>query len=156
MHKLQLRCIKVWMTTKNMFHTISAEGKMMRVWCHIQSLLKWPHTHYIGICRVLLVCRQSGCVSTTLTNVLQHLFLWTVGQSIGSTVTPSTKSKSSAYAYIFGDEFCYFWETHMLLLIRPRNLLRVMILESRKKVRRVAPGNQQLGRPRHALQVRMH
>ena len=57
-----------------------------------------------------------------------------VGRRIGSAIIRSRKQKSFAYVCIFGDDFRHFWETlaHTIIL-RPRNLLRAMILESRKK-----------------------
>ena len=83
----------------------------------------------LEIGRVLPICRKSGHVSATLTIELQHMLLWTVSRRIGSTVIQSRKQKSFAYVCIFGDYFHRFWETLVqLLILRPRNLLRAMIL----------------------------
>ena len=79
--------------------------------------------------RVLPICRTSGHVSATLTNELQHMLIWMVDQRIGSAVIQSRKQKSFAYVCIFGDDFCRFWETlAQMIILRPRNLLRAMIL----------------------------
>ena len=79
--------------------------------------------------RVLPICRKSGHVSATLTNEVQHMLLWTVGRRIGSAIIRSRKIKSFAHARIFGDDFRRFWEAlAQLLILRPRNLLRPMIL----------------------------
>ena len=44
------------------------------------------------------------------------------------------KQKSFVYVCIFGDNFRRFWETlAQTIILRPRNLLRAMILESKKK-----------------------
>ena len=67
-------------------------------------------TCYICICRchaclqfwrVLLICRKSGHVSTTLMNELQHMLLWTVGWRIGSTATWSRKTQSFIHVYFW-------------------------------------------------------
>ena len=84
--------------------------------------------------RVLPICRKSGHVSATLTNELQHMLLWMVGLRIGSAIIRSRKTRIVAHVCIFGDDLRRFWETlTQTIILWPRNLLRAMILESRKK-----------------------
>ena len=84
--------------------------------------------------RVLPICRKSGRVSATLTNELLHMLLWMVSRRIGSTVIWSRKTKIICVRAYFWRQFSPFWETLMqLLILRPRNLLRAMILNERIK-----------------------
>ena len=118
----------------SVFDVISNHFSTGHTHCPTQS---HPHMFYFHLLlsRVLRIsegvadCRKSGYVSTTHMNKLQHMLLWTVG----STVIRSRKIKSFAYVRIFWNDFCRFWEAlAQLLILRPRNLLRPMILESRK------------------------
>ena len=140
------------MNTKNTLHIISLERKMISVlmWYPITSQQATPiappkatptcsnSVYRYHAClefrRVLPIYRKSRHVSTTHTNELQHMLLWMVGRWIGSTVVWSRKIKSFAYMRIFWDDFLCFWEAlAQLLILRLRNLLRPMMLESRKK-----------------------
>ena len=134
-----------WMNTKNTFHIISLERKMiiMGFWCDIRSLPNRPHPlphpkprPHVFRChacldfrRVLPICRKSGLVSATLTNELQHMLLWMVGRRIGSAIIRSRKTNIVCVRVYFGDDFRRFWETlAQTIILRPRKLLRAMIL----------------------------
>jgi len=83
--------------------------------------------------RVLPICRKSGHVSATLTNELQHMLLWMVGRRIGSAIIQSRKTKIVCARVYFWRRFSPLLGNSCTIILRPRNLLRATILESRKK-----------------------
>ena len=144
-------CIKDWMNTKNSFHIISLERKMIWVlmWYRITSQQATPiappkatptccTSVYRHVCldfwKVLPICRNSGHVSATLMDKLQHMLLWRSVGELAVQYYGVEKRKSFAFVFIFGDNFRRFLETIVqTIILQPRNLLRAMILESRKK-----------------------
>ena len=58
--------------------------------------------------RVLLICRKSGHVSTTLRNELQHMLLWMVGRRIGSAIIWRRKTKIICVRVYFWRRFSPF------------------------------------------------
>jgi len=83
--------------------------------------------------RVLPICRKSGHVSATLTNELQHMLLWMVSQRIGSAIIRSRKTNHFRMCVFLETIFAVSGKLVQTIILQPRNLLRAMILESRKK-----------------------
>ena len=169
-----LRCIKDWMNTKNTLRIISLERKMIWVlmWYPITSQQATPiappeatptcctSIYRCHACldfrRVLLICRKSGHVSTTPTNELQHMLLWMVGRRIDSAIIRSRKSKIVCIRV-------YFWRRFLGNSRADNHPLTEKPVEGNdtylnpgRKVRTVAPANQQLGWYMYTLQVRTY
>ena len=83
--------------------------------------------------RVLPIFRKSRHLSTTLTNELQHMLLWMVGRRIGCAIIRSRKTKIVCARVYFWRRFSPLLGNSCTIILRPRNLLRATILESRKK-----------------------
>ena len=98
------------------------------------------HMLYFRLChacldfrRVLLICRKSGHVNTTFTNELQHMLLWMVGRRIGSAYYGVEKQHRFHTCVFLETLFAVSGKLAQTIILWPRNLLRAMILESRKK-----------------------
>jgi len=113
------------MNTKNTFHTISLERKMIWVSDVISDHFSTGHTHFPTQAHAHMYfrlsqpcvprfsegvadCRKSGHVSATLTNELQHMLLWMVGRRVGSAVIRSRKTKIVCVGVYFWRRFSPF------------------------------------------------
>ena len=113
------------MNTKNTFHIISLERKMIWVPDVICDHFSTGHTHFPTqsyahmyfrlslpcvplFSRMLPICRKSGHVSATLTNELRHTLLWMVGRRIGSAIIRSRKTKIVCLRVYFWKRFSLF------------------------------------------------